>query len=66
MTTRITVETVIRTPMASEIRREDVTEFLAACHRHDIPAEGKIKIETKENGEYFRLVAIKTIEQGTL
>ena len=62
--TRISVTLVIATPMASEIRRQDVTEFLAACHRHDVPADARITIETKAHGEtqYSRLVATKMIE----
>lgn len=52
--------------MASEIRREDLTEFLAACHRHDVPADAKVAVETKADNNgvptYFRLVATKTVE----
>lgn len=66
--TRITVQTVITTPMTSQIQRADLTEFLAACHRHDIPADGKVTVDHKvdERGGpgWFRLVATKTLEQG--
>lgn len=66
--TRITVETVVRTPQASKLYRRDITEFLAACHRHDIPEDGEVAlaINTQGGTDYFALVATKTIEWGAL
>jgi hypothetical protein len=65
---RIGVTLVVRTPMTSRLKRADVTEFLAACHRHDIPADGAVTIETRIDGAntYFALVATRSIEIGAL
>lgn len=57
----------IRTAKRAYLSRQDLTEFLAACHRHDVPDDARIECDytTNDGGSYFALVAIRSLETGS-